>query len=185
LNVKNNLLFADLVHPVVVLVTNAVVNALQKHIRQEAGDRILGSFVTVSGEESTPVVASLNKSMSGLTIGLDSGDSDLSVLVLEGPGVRDDLGAVAHGSVEDSIDGVDLEGNVLDTVAVLLQVMVNLSQFLLFLIRETVKLVERAERGSENEGDVSIADDVRADSTMASFEATVSNAFEAHTSDVV
>lgn len=61
----------------------------------------------------------------------------------------------------------------------------DFSQLLLFLAGETVDLVDRAQRRSEDESDISVADDVRADASVACFETTVGDALKAHACDVV
>ena len=162
-----------------------MVDAVEMHTRQEFRDGVLCSLKPVAWEESTPVIAPLKQCMCGLAVGLNSSHSDLAALILQRLWVRHGLCAVAHCRVEDGIDGVDFECNILDTVAVLLQVVVNFSQLLLFLGGETVDLVEGAQRRSEDEGDVSVANDVGADISVTGFKTTVGDALEAHACDVV
>lgn len=61
----------------------------------------------------------------------------------------------------------------------------DLPQLLLFFGRAAVELVQGAQRGSQDEGDGAVADDVRADGSVAGFESAVGEAFEAHAGDVV
>lgn len=80
---EDNLLFANLVHLIPVLVSNTVVNAVEVHTGQEFRDRVLCSLEAVAREESTAVVAPLKQCMCGLAIGLDSSHPDLAVLILQ------------------------------------------------------------------------------------------------------
>lgn len=61
----------------------------------------------------------------------------------------------------------------------------DLAQLLLFLGRAAVKLVQGAQGRGQDEGDGAVADDMRADGSVAGFEAAVGEAFEAHAGDVV
>jgi hypothetical protein len=142
---RENSLFTNLIHLIPILISNAVVNPLEMNTRQEFSHGILSPRLkTIPRQESTMILAALNKSMRRLTISLNSSDLDSSTLILKGTRLRDRLGAILNGSIINSIDIVNLEGNVLHGVAMLLKVGVNLTQLRLLLGAETVDLVQGA-----------------------------------------
>jgi hypothetical protein len=59
-----------------------------------------------------------------------------------------------------------------------------LEQFLLFR-REAVDVIQRPERRTKDEGDVAVANDVRADAAASCLETAVGDALEAHAGNVV
>lgn len=123
--------------------------------------------------------------MGGLSICLDSRNPHVPIVVFEAAWRRHYLGAVGHGSLIYCVDGVNFEGDVLDAVTVLFEVLVNLTELLLLFGGEEVHLVEGAERGGQDKGDVAVADDVGADGTAASFEAAVCDPLETHARNII
>lgn len=181
-----DILFADLVHFIPVLITHAVVNVAEMHTRQQGRDGVLGArFSPVSGHKGSAIRDLFDKSVRSLTICLNGGHSDLTVGIAQGVRLRHDLGSVAHCSLEHRVHRVHLESDVLDTIAMLFKMMVDLLKYFSVLGTHTLNLVEGSEGRGKDEGDVAVADDMGTDSSVARLEATVGDLLEAHASDVV
>lgn len=142
-----NLLLANLIHLIPILVSNTVINLGEVNTRQELCQGINNPcIITIPRQKGTMVLIPLNKRMRSLTISLDSSNLDMAILILQNLWVRNDLSAVLHSSVENSVDIINLESDIFDCIAVLLEMTVDLSQLGLFFGAETVGLLQRAER---------------------------------------
>ena len=124
---KEDLLVTDLLHLIPILVSDTVVDPLELDFWKELGDWVwCGGLITISWQEKALVCLSLDKGMCGLSIGLDSGVLDLTILVLRSLNLGDNLSTVFHCSIENGLNGVDFESNILDTITVLLKMGVDL-----------------------------------------------------------
>lgn len=143
-----NILLANTVHLIPVLVTDAVVDTVQIYTGQILGDRVFGSVLRpIPGQERSRIRLALQKGVGGLSIRLDSRNPNVPVLIFEAAWRRHNLGTVGHGGLIYCVDGVNFEGDVLDAVTVLFEVLVDLAELLLLFRSEVFHLVEGAERG--------------------------------------
>ena len=150
-------------HVVPVLVADAVVDAGQGHVGELDRGRRRGGGAE-AGQEGPVVVSTGDEGVGGVAVGADDGGADTAVhLIRESGGLLNNVGASGDGLVEDTIHVVDLEGYVLDGVAVLLEVLVALLEELAVGIRDRLLLGEvllGADGGGENEADIGVANDV-------------------------
>lgn len=130
-------------------------------------------------------MASFEEGVCCLAVRLDRGNLDMAIAVLENTGLRHYLGAILECCMEHGIDIIDLKRDIFHSVTVLLDVVVNFPQLSLLLCSKALNLVLRAKRRRENEGDVAVADYMRADGPTASLQATIGDSPESHASNVI
>ncbi|KAI6751814.1 hypothetical protein HG531_006510 [Fusarium graminearum] len=114
------------VHLVPRLVSDTVVDADQGNFRKSHSSTVLLPG-TVTGEERSGVVLSRDQSMGGVTICADDSCRDAAVLlVLADLGVLDSDGTLLDSLVVDSLDVLDLKGDILYGVTMSFEMSVHL-----------------------------------------------------------
>jgi len=131
-----------------------------------------------AGEESTLVVLSidisLDKGVDSVSVGLDTSDDDSTMLVLEGLGLSDGLGASLNSEIVDFLGVFDGQGNISNTVTVLGQMLSH--GFILVFIRTV--------GGGKSKDDIAVLHNVGSDVSFTGFETLIGKVFEAESGSV-
>jgi len=165
-------------HFVFRLVSDDVINDFELGGGENFVEGISEVVFLEAGEESTLVVlsvdVSLDKGVDGVSVGLDTGDDDRAVFVLESLGFSDGLGTSLNSEVVDFLGVFDGQGNVSNTVTVLSQVLSH--SFILVFIRTV--------GGGESKDDIAVLHNVGSDVSFTGFETLVGIVFEAESGSV-
>lgn len=122
--------------------------------------------------------------MNGVTVCLQARNHNLAVLVTENLGLADGHGSVLDSSQIYLSNVVNLEGNILDSVAVLAQVTVDSLQLSNIIDGEGVA-IGALQRRREDKADGAVLNDMRGDGAGASLKTTVRYRAETHACDVI
>lgn len=165
-------------HFVFRLVSDDVVNDVELGGGKNFVEGISEVMFLEAGEESALVVlsvdVSLDKGVDGVSVGLDTGDDDSTVFILEGLGFSDGLGASLNSEIVDSLGVFDGQGNISNTVTVLSQMLSH--SFILVFIR-TIS-------GGKSKDDIAVLHNVGSDVSFTGFETLVGKVFEAESGSI-
>jgi hypothetical protein len=106
-------------HLVIGLVTDAMVNEAQIDGGSDVLKRVTLSDSAVAGQEDTLVVLALDECVVGGAVCANRGDHDNAIVILELGGLQDRDGTALDGQLVNSARVLDGEGNILDTITVL------------------------------------------------------------------
>ena len=148
----------DGLHLSVLLVSHAMINVEEFGHWHEAVESLGEGVCVVAWHEDASVAGALDEGVDGVTVGLHGRDDDSAIFVLECGGCLHTCGSLLDGLVVDCRGVIYCKGDVLDAVTVLCVMSGELG-------------VVGLERGSEDEGDVVVADDVGAEFTLSSLKA--------------
>ena len=110
---------SDRLHLTILLVAHAVVDVEKLWNGHQTVQWLLHVVLSVAWQEGASVVHALDKGVDGVTIGLDTGDNDRSVLVSESLRLTHALGASGHCFVVDASGVVDGESDVFHAITML------------------------------------------------------------------
>ena len=153
------------------LVSDNMVNGLEHRWLDEGIEWFVKVGFLEPWKERSSIINVLNKCMNSITISLNSGNNDGSILVLHLFGLRNRFGSSCdslgvHGSAV-----FNFEGDIMDSVSVLFNVRVELS-------------LSRVKRGLESVEDVSVRDNMSAEIAGSGLEALIGVEGESHSRSV-
>lgn len=165
-------------HFVFRLVSDDVINDVELGGGKDFVEGVLKVVFLEAGEESALVVlavdVSLDESVDGVSVGLDTGDDDRAVLIRESLGFSDRLGTSLNSEIINSLGVFDGQGNVSNTVTVLSQVLGH--GFILVFIRTI--------GGGEGKDDIAVLHNVGSDVSFAGFETLVGKVFKTESGSI-
>lgn len=153
------------------LVAHDVINGLELGRLDEVIEGFLKSGILEARKERSSIIDILHKGMDCVSISLNSGNNDGSIIILKLFRLRNGF-STSSNSLSVHVSAVfNLEGNIVDTVSVLLDIVMELS-------------VSRVKRSSESVENLSVLNNMSAVISGSGLEALVSVEGESHSRSV-